>query len=146
VIVCIDLSPLVVVCFGLTRGITCVMPVDTEARLLGLFDNKAELLPLWQRLRPAVERLGPDVRVRPRMVYAEFDRGGEEFVIAEPTSHRRLVVGLHNPGLPVTPRFRPADEFGSRRITHRISLRGPGELDAELAARIREAYDLALAR
>jgi len=94
VIVCIDLSPLVVVCFGLTRGITCVMPVDTEARLLGLFDNKAELLPLWQRLRPAVERLGPDVRVRPRMVYAEFDRGGEEFVIAEPTSHRRLVVGL----------------------------------------------------
>ena len=76
------------------------MPVDTEARLLGLFDNKAELLPLWQRLRPAVERLGPDVRVRPRMVYAEFDRCGD----------------------------------------------GPGELDAELAARIREAYDLALAR
>jgi hypothetical protein len=63
------------------------MPVDTEARLSGLFDNKAELLPLWRRLRPAVERLGPDVRVRPRMVYAEFDRGGAEFVIAEPTSH-----------------------------------------------------------
>jgi hypothetical protein len=120
------------------------MAADADARLLALFDNKAELLPLWLRLRPAVEGLGPDVRVRPRMVYAEFDRGGEEFLIAEPTSHRRLELGLHNPGLPVTPRFRPADEFGSRRITHRISLPEPDVLDPELLDRIREAYDLAL--
>ena len=118
--------------------------MDPETRLLALFD-KAELLPLWQRLRPIVERLGPDVRVRPRMVYAEFDRRAEEFLIAEPTSHRRLEIGLHNPGLPVTRRFRPADEFGSRRITHRISLPDPDELDVELLSRIREAYDLALA-
>jgi hypothetical protein len=119
------------------------MAVDPETRLLALFD-KAELLPLWRRLRPVVERLGPDVRVRPRMVYAEFDRRGEEFLIAEPTSHRRLEIGLHNPGLPVTRRFRPADEFGSRRITHRISVPEPNELDLELLARIREAYELAL--
>ena len=119
--------------------------VDPEARLLALFESK-ELLPLWLQLRPAVEQFGPDVRVRPRMVYAEFDRGGEEFLIAEPTSHRRLEIGLHNPGLPVTMRFRPAEEFGSRRITHRISLTTePDELDAELLARIREAYELALA-
>lgn len=121
------------------------MAVDAEARLLALFGNKPELLPLWLQLRPAVHELGPDVRVRPRMVYAEFDRDGEEFLIVEPTSNRRLELGLHNPGLPVTPRFRPADEFGSRRITHRISLPGPDELDPELLARIREAYELALA-
>jgi len=120
------------------------MAAEPEARLLALFE-KAQLLPLWQRLRPAVERLGPDVRVRPRMVYAEFDRRGEEFLIAEPTSHHRLELGLHNPGLPVTPRFRPADEFGSRRITHRVALPGPTELDAELLTRIHEAYELALA-
>jgi hypothetical protein len=118
------------------------MAADAETRLLGLFENKADLLPLWLQLRPAVEGLGSDVRVRPRMVYAEFDRGEEEFLIAEPTSHRRLEVGLHNPGLPVTPRFRPADEFGSRRITHRISLPEPNELDAEVLTRIREAYEL----
>jgi hypothetical protein len=116
---------------------------DCEAALLQMFDGKPELLPLWLRLRPAVEELGPDVRVRARMVYAEFDRLGEEFLIAEPTSHRRIELGLHNPGLPVTRRFRPADEFGSRRITHRISLPEPNELDDELLARIREAYELA---
>ena len=52
------------------------MAMDSEARLLALFANKPELLPLWQQLRPAVEALGPDVDVRPRMVYAEFGRGG----------------------------------------------------------------------
>jgi hypothetical protein len=119
------------------------MAFDTETRLLGLFDSKPDLLPVWLRLRPAVEALGADVRVRPRMVYAEFDRSGEEFLIAEPTSHRRIELGLRNPGLPVTPRFRPADEFGSRRITHRISLPEPSALDEELLARIREAYELA---
>jgi uncharacterized protein DUF5655 len=126
-------------------GTTRTMADDPEARLLALFERKAELLPLWLQLRPAVERLGPDVRVRPRMVYAEFDRGDGEFLIAEPTSHRRLELGLHNPGLPVTPRFRPADEFGSRRITHRVSWPEPDELDPELLARIGEAYDLVLA-
>ena len=122
------------------------MAGDSERALLRLFDTKTGLLQLWLRLRPAVEQLGPDVTVRPRMVYAEFDRLGEEFLIAEPTSQRRLEVGLHNPGLPVTERFREAVEFGSRRITHRVSLPEPGELDGELLGRIRDAYELALVR
>jgi hypothetical protein len=119
------------------------MALDQEVALLELFENKAELLPLWLRLRPAIEALGPDVRIRPRERYAEVDRGGEEFLIAEPTSHHRMELGLHNPGLPYTPRFREALEFGSRRITHRVSLPEPNELDDELLARIREAYELA---
>jgi hypothetical protein len=121
------------------------METDPELAILALFDNKEELLPLWLRLREALDRLGPDVRVRPRESYAEFDRVGEEFLIAEPTSHHRLELGLHNPGLPFTARFREAPEFGSRRITHRVSLPEPNNLDADLLARIREAYEVALA-
>ena len=80
------------------------------------------------------------------MVYAQFDRQGQEFLIAEPTSQCRLEIGLHNPGLPVTERFREAPEFGSRRITHRVSLPRPDELDAEVLERIRDAYELAVVR
>ena len=120
------------------------MEPDPELALLELFDNKAELLPLWLRLRPEVEGLGPDVRTRARERYAEFDRGGEEFLIAEPTSHHRMELGLHNPGLPVTARFREAAEFGSRRLTHRVSWPEPNNIDDELLARIREAYETAL--
>jgi uncharacterized protein DUF5655 len=86
---------------------------DLELGLYELFVGMEELLPLWQRLRSAIEALGPDVRTRLRERYAEFDRGGEEFAIAEPTAHHRMELGLHNPGLPYTERFRDASGFGS---------------------------------
>jgi hypothetical protein len=109
-----------------------------------LFVKKEELLPLWFRLRDHVQGFGPDVRITPREQYAEFDRRGSEFAIAEPTSHHRLEVGLHNPGLPFDERFREAVEFGSRRITHRVSIPENGGIDDELHARLHEAYMLAL--
>jgi len=117
---------------------------DFELALYELFFNKEELLPLWLRLRPAIEGLGDDVRVEPRERHAEFDRRGSEFAIAEPTAHHRLELGLHNPGLPFDERFREAVEFGSRRITHRTSLPEDAEIDAELHARLHDAYALAL--
>jgi hypothetical protein len=117
---------------------------DTDIAIYELFTNKEELLPLWLRLRPEIESYGPDVRVRPRERYVEFDRRGLEFVIAEPTADHELEVGLHNPGLPFDERFREAIEFGSRRITHRVSVPENVEIDAELHARLHDAYFLAL--
>jgi hypothetical protein len=108
-----------------------------------LFSGKEELLPLWLRVRSHVESLGPDVDVELRERYAEFDRRGAEFAIAEPTADHELELGLHNPGLPYDERFREADAFGSRRITHRVSLPEDAEVDGELHARLHEAYALA---
>jgi hypothetical protein len=119
------------------------MAQDLDLALYELFFNKEELLPLWFRLRSHVEAFGDDVRVTLHERYAEFDRRGAEFVIAEPTAHHRLEVGLHNPGLPFDERFREAVEFGSRRITHRVSLPEDSEIDDELHARLHAAYALA---
>jgi hypothetical protein len=109
-----------------------------------LFLNKEELLPLWTLLREHVGSFGDDVGVELRERYAEFDRGGLEFAIAEPTSHHRMEVGLHNPGLPFDRRFREAVEFGSRRITHRVSVpEDTAAIDDDLHARLHAAYALA---
>jgi hypothetical protein len=116
---------------------------DRELALYELFFHKEELLPLWLRLRPHVEAFGDDVTVEPRPRYAEFDRGGLEFVIAEPTADHELEVGLHNPGLAFDERFREAVAFGSRRITHRVSVPEDGVIDDELHARLHDAYALA---
>jgi hypothetical protein len=121
-----------------------VSGAELETALFALFDNKAELMPLWLRLRRDVESLGPDVRLRVRDGYAEFDRVGEEFAIAEPTSHHRMEVGVHTPGLPFDHGFRPADAFGSRRITHRISVPEDSEIGDMLHTRLEAAYLLAL--
>jgi hypothetical protein len=126
------------------RGIKKAMATDLDPAIYELFVHKEELLPLWLRLRPAIEALGDDVRVEPRERYAEFDRRGSEFAIAEPTADRRIELGLHNPGLPYDKRFRPSEGFGSKRITHRASLAEDAEIDDELHARLHAAYALAL--
>jgi hypothetical protein len=119
------------------------MTQDVEVAVYELFFNKEELMPLWLRLRAAIDELGPDVRVEPHERYAEFDRGGHDFAIAEPTAHHRMEVGLHLPELPFDRRFREAVEFGSRRITHRVTVPENAEIDDELRVRLREAYLLA---
>jgi hypothetical protein len=114
-----------------------------ELALAELFANRGEEMPLWLELRQEIEKFGPDVKLEVRERYAAFDRGGEEFVITEPAAHRHLQVGLHNPGLPFDERFREAVEFGSRRITHRITLHETATVDDELRARLHAAYLLA---
>jgi hypothetical protein len=100
-------------------------------------------MPLWLALRSEIEKFGPDVKLEVRERYAAFDRGGEEFAITEPAAHRHLEVGLHNPGLPFDERFREAVGFGSRRITHRVTLHETAIVDADLRARLHTAYLLA---
>jgi hypothetical protein len=120
------------------------MTSDAELALVELFFGKEELLPLWSRLRSHIEAFGDDVRVLPRERYAEFGRRGSEFVMAEPTAHHRMEVGLRNPGSPFDERFHEAVEFGSRRITHGVSVPEDAEIDGDLDARLHEAYALAL--
>lgn len=119
------------------------MATDAELAIYALFDNKEELLPLWLRLRPHVEGFGTDIRVAPRERYAEFDRRGREFLIAEPTADHRLELGLHLPGRPYDETWREAAGFGSRRITHRVSVPENSEIGEELHAHLHDAYYLA---
>jgi hypothetical protein len=120
-----------------------IVSVDVELSISELFFHKEELMPLWLRLRQVVEAFGPDVRIRRRGPFIEVDRKGAVFALVEPTADHELEVGLHNPGLPTDKRFRPADGWGPRRITHRISVPEDAELDDELTARLKEAYYLA---
>jgi hypothetical protein len=116
-----------------------------ELALAELFANRGEEMPVWLNLRQEIEGFGPDVRLEVRERYVVFDRGGEEFAITEPAAHRHLEVGLHNPGFPFDARFREALEFGSRRITHRVTLHETATIDDDLRARLRAAYFLAYA-
>jgi hypothetical protein len=117
---------------------------ELDLVLYELFLGREELLALWYRLRSHVESFGDDVRVEVREPYAELERVGSVFVIAEPTAHRRMEVGLHDPGLPHDRRFRDATDWGPRRITHRVTLSEDAEIDDELHARLHIAYLLAL--
>jgi hypothetical protein len=117
---------------------------ELEQAVYELFVSKEELLPFWLQLRAHVEAFGPDVRLRVRAPFAEFDRSGSLFVLVEPKAHRRIEIGLHNPGLPFDDRFRDASDWGSRKITHRVTLGEGAQIDDELHTRLHVAYELAL--
>jgi hypothetical protein len=85
-----------------------------------------------------VRALG-DVEVLPRGTYVTFARGNQ-FAIAKPGSGR-VDLGLRLPGTEPTERLQDAGSFGSGSITHKVALRDASELDAEVRALLRAAYD-----
>jgi hypothetical protein len=116
---------------------------DLDREIYELFFHKEELLPLWLRLRPAIEGLGEDIRLNLHERYIEVRRGGSLFALVEPTADHEIELGLHNPGLPFDERFRDAAGWGPKSITHRVSIPEDAEIDDELHARLRDAYALA---
>jgi predicted transport protein len=107
-----------------------------------LLEDKHELRPVFTRLSSIVEELGPDVAVEPRETYVAFSRG-RRFALLQPSTPKRLDVGLVLPDAEETERLRPAGSFGSAGITHRVSLAHEDEIDAELVTWLRAAYHAA---
>ena len=104
------------------------------------YDGKSELRRVFERLRAEIEAVGDDVEVEPRKTYVAFSRG-RQFALAQPSTRDRLDVGLALAEAGNGDRLRPADSFGSERITHRVAVRSPDEVDAELVAWLRRAYE-----
>jgi uncharacterized protein DUF5655 len=94
--------------------------------------------PIVTRLTSLIEELGDDVIVEREPAYVAFSRG-ERFAVLEPASATRLDVRLALPGTEETERLRPAQGFG----THMVSLAHEDEIDGELTAWLRGAYNAA---
>ncbi len=103
---------------------------------------KAALLPIYERVAAAARSLGADVRVEARQTYMTFTRG-KQFALVQPTTIKRVDVGIIGPHLQSTERLQPAGAFGSGRVTHRVGLTAPEEVDGELFGWLRAAYDWA---
>jgi predicted transport protein len=106
-----------------------------------LFEGKPAIRPLYQYVRGQIELLGDDVEVEPRKTYVAFSRG-RQFALVQAQAHR-LELGLVLPDAATTTRFRAAGSFGSGQTTHRVSVVSESDVDGELLAWLREAYEAA---
>jgi len=111
-------------------------------KLLERIRHLAALLPIYERVAAAARSLGADVRVEARQTYMTFTRG-KQFALVQPTTIKRVDVGIIGPHLQSTERLQPAGAFGSGRVTHRVGLTAPEEVDGELLGWLRAAYDWA---
>jgi hypothetical protein len=103
---------------------------------------KAGLRPLFDELLRLARRLGPDVRVCPCQTIVPLYRQ-HVFAQIKPTTRTRIDLGLALKGTEA--RGRLVDTGGlakGDRITHRIQLGRPEEIDDEVTGWLKAAYDL----
>jgi hypothetical protein len=103
--------------------------------------RKAALRPLHEALMTAVLALGDDVEVAPKKGYLSLRRG-RQFAMIQPSGAGRIDVGLILPATQETqpgPRLESAAGFNAL-FTHRVRVPAGADIDPELTAWLRLAY------
>ena len=99
---------------------------------------KAALRPVFDAVRAAAEALGDDVTVEGRGSYTPFVRA-RQFAAVAAATRSRLDLGLRFVDPPASTRLQPANAPG--QATHRVALTAADDVDDELRALLRAAYE-----
>jgi predicted transport protein len=99
---------------------------------------KSALRPVFDAVREAAVALGDDVTIEGRGTYVPFVRRRQFAAVAAATSSR-LDLGLRLPDPPACARLEPAKAPGS--ATHRVRLTSVDDVDGEVRALLRAAYE-----
>ena len=102
---------------------------------------KAALKPAYDKLAKMVEGFGKDVEFSPKKAYVSLRRS-KQFGLIQPSTATRLDLGLSLKG--VAPAG-PLEASGSwnAMCTHRVKLASAADVDAEVKAWLKQAYDAA---
>ena len=96
----------------------------------------------YDQLLAKIGKFGADIRVAPTTSYLSLVRAGKKFAIVEPATPERLDIGLKLKGVPPAGRLEAAGTWNSM-VTHRVRVNDPRQIDAQLLAWFKQAYQLA---
>lgn len=103
--------------------------------------KKAALRPLFELLLAEGFKLGPEVKACPCKTIVPLYRN-HVFAELKPSTQTRIDLGLALGALPAAGRLIDTGGFARKdRITHRIEVRSLAEVDAELRAWLKRAYE-----
>ncbi len=102
---------------------------------------KAPLMPIYGALIAEVSALGDDVELAPKKAYVSLRRR-KQFGLVQPSTKTRVDVGIKLPGVAPTNRLEASGSFNSM-VSHRVRLGSVEDVDGELVAWLREAYEAA---
>ena len=108
--------------------------------LSGQFKGKEALRPVYEALASFARTLGPDVEISVKKTSVAFRRS-KNFAVTTPASKTRLDLGVNLKGTPASGRL--LEEKPGSMCTHKVKLESPGDVDAEVKAWLRAAYDKA---
>jgi uncharacterized protein DUF5655/uncharacterized protein DUF4287 len=115
-------------------------PTSGDALVAALFAGpKAVLRPLYERVIVSAQRLGDDVEVDPKKSYVSLRRK-KQFALVQPSTAKRLDLGLNLKGVEPQGRLEVAGSFNAM-CSHRVRLESPEGFDAEIEGWLKKAYD-----
>lgn len=114
---------------------------DDEAIAKHFKGAKASWRKPYDDLLAAMKSFGNDVRPAPTSSYISFVRGDKKFAIAQITGNR-MDIGVKRKGVPAEGRFEESGAWNAM-VTHRVRIDDPKQIDAEVIAWLKEAYESA---
>ncbi len=103
--------------------------------------GKEHLKPIYDQLVSVIQSFGKDVEIAPKKTSVSM-RVKRQFALIKPATKTRIDLGLKFNDKPVGDRLMDSGPFGTM-CTHRVILTEASEIDEELVAWLREAYEQA---
>lgn len=100
---------------------------------------KTALRPIYDAIVEAIGKLGADIELAPKKAYVSARRS-KQFAILQPSTSTRFDLGLNLKGVPAAGRLEASGSWNAM-VTHRVKLARVDEVNAELVAWIRQAYE-----
>lgn len=117
--------------------------VTQDEAIEKLFSGKKEK---WRKpydtLIAKLSKFGTDVTVGTTSTYISLLRKGKKFGIVMPSSADRLDIGIKFKGVAPTVRLEAAGTWHNM-VTHRVRITDPKQIDTEVLAWLKQAYDVA---
>ena len=117
-------------------------PPDQQDLVSGQYSGpKAGLRSIYDALIARVSAFGDDLEIAPKKAYVSLRRK-KQFALIQPSTKTRVDVGINLKGVEPGPRLEASGSFNAM-VSHRVRLTDVAEVDDELGAWLKAAYDLA---
>jgi hypothetical protein len=128
---------------GFANTIIQLAKKDSEPKQIDLvnqqYEGKEDLKPIYEELLEVVKAFGNDVKITPKKTSVSIIRK-RQFALIKPATKTRIDLGLKLTDKPFEGRLGNSGPFGTM-CTHRVKLESKKDIDDELKAWLREAYD-----
>lgn len=100
---------------------------------------KAGLRPVYDAVLKVVQSFGKDVEIAPKKTYVSLRRN-KQFALVQPSTKDRLDIGINIKGVKPGGRLEASGSFNAM-VSHRVRIGAKKDVDAEVKAWLRKAYD-----
>jgi len=120
---------------------SAAMHANPADLISGQYRSKEQLRPIYDLLREAVMGFGKDVEIAPKKTYVSLRRA-KQFGLIQPSTKTRVDVGIQLKGVSPTDRLEASGGFNAM-VSHRVRVAETEDVDDELVAWLRAAYEAA---